>query len=94
MGSKADGFRTHVARRALTSDSTVHASAVLFFEATKWLRNLLAVIGLLTVIVLLTSRTSSRGSLELRVGKETSTASAVQVATPPRGLVILPVDSP
>jgi hypothetical protein len=60
-----------------------------------WLRNLLAVIGVLTVIFLLTSETSSKGSVELLVGKESKPTSVGQAATTVKsGLVILPVDSP
>jgi hypothetical protein len=66
---------------------------VLLFEAMIWLRNLLALTGVLTVMFLLTSSTSSKGSLELSVGKETRVPSGTPAATADDGLVILPINS-
>lgn len=77
----------------VTRDTVSHARFIVLSELTQWLRNLLALIGVLTVIVLLTSETSSSGSLELLVGRKTSAPSGVQGPTAASsGVIVYPID--
>lgn len=63
-----------------------------------WSRNLLAVIGLLTLMFLWTLKTSYRGSLELRTGVGNPSSSmkmesSSQEAQKAPGVLLIPVDS-
>jgi hypothetical protein len=68
-------------------------------ETFKWLEKLLVVIGLLTSLFLLSSATSLRNSLELRIGRETQPASnpntGGSLASPQKtgGVLMIPVDT-
>jgi uncharacterized protein involved in exopolysaccharide biosynthesis len=78
----------------VTSNHLSLASGMMLFEAIKWLRNLLALIGALTVMYLLTSQSSFQSSQELYVGNRPAKNLVDQGnITAPKGIVILPIDS-